>query len=94
MARSKLVSNANKLKKGLGQGHGENYRPFLTVRDVPSRGLSHRIKGYKSNRVPLVIWQYLNAKYELEKSGKFTKNFLLVAPGLIVYERLLDAYLG
>lgn len=42
----------------------------------------------------LLIWQYLNAKYELEKSGKFTKNFLLVAPGLIVYERLLDAYLG
>lgn len=42
----------------------------------------------------LLIWQYLNAKYETEKSGKFTKNFLLVAPGLIVYERLLDAYLG
>ncbi len=42
----------------------------------------------------LLIWQYLNAKYETEKSGKFTRNFLLVAPGLIVYERLLDAYLG
>jgi type III restriction enzyme len=42
----------------------------------------------------LLIWQYLNAKYETEKSGKFTKNFCLVAPGIIVYERLLDAYLG
>lgn len=42
----------------------------------------------------LLIWQYLSAKYETEKSGKFTKNFLLVAPGIIVYERLLDAYLG
>jgi len=42
----------------------------------------------------LIIWQYLNAKYEVEKSGKFTKNFCLVAPGIIVYERLLDAYLG
>lgn len=42
----------------------------------------------------LLLWQYLNAKYEAEKSGKFTKNFLLVAPGIIVYERLLDAYLG
>jgi len=42
----------------------------------------------------LLIWQYLNAKYEEEKSGRFSKNFLLVAPGLIVYERLLDAYLG
>lgn len=42
----------------------------------------------------LLVWQYLNAKYEETKSGKYTKNFLLVAPGLIVYERLLDAYLG
>lgn len=42
----------------------------------------------------LLIWQYLNAKYEEEPSGRFSKNFLLIAPGLIVYERLLDAYLG
>ena len=42
----------------------------------------------------LLIWQYLNAKNEKEKSGRFTKNFLMVAPGIIVYERLLDAYLG
>ena len=42
----------------------------------------------------LVLWQYLNAKYEENKTGMFSKNFLLVAPGLIVYERLLDSYLG
>jgi len=42
----------------------------------------------------LLIWQYLNAKYEETPSGDYSKNFLLVAPGLIVYERLLDAYLG
>lgn len=42
----------------------------------------------------LLIWQYLNAKHEEQASGRFSKNFLLVAPGLIVYERLLDAYLG
>lgn len=43
----------------------------------------------------LLIWQYLNAKFkEVETEVKFTKNFLLVAPGLIVYERLLDAFLG
>ncbi|NCA93625.1 MAG: restriction endonuclease subunit R [Sphingobacteriia bacterium] len=42
----------------------------------------------------LLIWQYLNAKFETEKSGRFTKHFLMVAPGIIVYERLLDAYLG
>ena len=42
----------------------------------------------------LLIWQYLNSKYEETPSGRYSKNFLLVAPGLIVYERLLDAYLG
>lgn len=42
----------------------------------------------------LLIWQYLNAREEEEQNGRFTKNFLLVAPGLIVYERLLDAYAG
>lgn len=42
----------------------------------------------------LLIWQYLNAKYEEQKSGLYTKNFLLIAPGLIVYERLLDALRG
>ncbi|MBR3319998.1 DEAD/DEAH box helicase family protein [Candidatus Saccharibacteria bacterium] len=40
----------------------------------------------------LMIWQYLNAKHGEE--GNYTKNFLVVAPGLIVYERLLDAFLG
>ncbi|WP_205703186.1 DEAD/DEAH box helicase family protein [Caproiciproducens sp. NJN-50] len=42
----------------------------------------------------LMIWQYLNAKHEDMPSDLYSKNFLLVAPGLIVYERLLDAYLG
>ena len=42
----------------------------------------------------LLLWQYLNAAQEEEPSGKFTRNFLLVAPGLIVYDRLLDAYFG
>lgn len=42
----------------------------------------------------ILIWQILNAKYEVERSGRFTRNFLLIAPGLIVYERLLDAFYG
>ena len=42
----------------------------------------------------LLIWQYLNAKTEEERSNRFSKNFLIVAPGIIVYERLLDAFLG
>ena len=42
----------------------------------------------------LLIWQYLNARHEEKPTGNYSTNFLLVAPGLIVYERLLDAYLG
>ena len=42
----------------------------------------------------LLIWHYLNAKHEDQKSGRYSKNFLLIAPGIIVYERLLDAFLG
>lgn len=42
----------------------------------------------------LLIWQYLNAKNEETTTGLYSKNFLFIAPGLIVYERLLDAYLG
>jgi type III restriction enzyme len=40
------------------------------------------------------IWQYLNATEENIKSGRYSKNFLFVAPGVIVYDRLLDSYLG
>lgn len=44
----------------------------------------------------LLIWQYLNAKYYEQAFApvKYTKNFLIIAPGLIVYERLLDAFKG
>ena len=42
----------------------------------------------------LLLWQMLNARHEDVKSGHFTKNFLIVAPGLIVYDRLLDAFCG
>ena len=42
----------------------------------------------------LLIWQMLNARHEDMKSGRYTKNFLIVAPGLIVYDRLLDAFCG
>ena len=41
----------------------------------------------------LLLWQMLNARHS-ETVGRFTKNFLIVAPGLIVYDRLLDAFCG
>ncbi|HUP60749.1 MAG TPA: DEAD/DEAH box helicase family protein [Thermoanaerobaculia bacterium] len=39
----------------------------------------------------LLVWQYLNSRRDGER---YSRNFLLVAPGLIVYDRLLDAFLG
>ncbi|MCL1826931.1 MAG: DEAD/DEAH box helicase family protein [Candidatus Cloacimonetes bacterium] len=47
----------------------------------------------------LLIWQYLNATatqtgYDSPLEQTYTNNFLLIAPGLIVYERLLGAFLG
>ncbi|GHG41695.1 hypothetical protein GCM10012320_04310 [Sinomonas cellulolyticus] len=41
----------------------------------------------------LLVWQYLNHR-EYPEDERFTSNFLLVAPGLIVYDRLLDSFLG
>ena len=42
----------------------------------------------------LLLWQLLNARHENAPSGRYTRNFLIVAPGLVVYDRLLDAYMG
>jgi hypothetical protein len=50
MPKRKTSSSTSKLKKGLGQGHGQDYKPFLHPREVPSRGLATRIKGWKTGR--------------------------------------------
>ena len=41
----------------------------------------------------LLLWQILNVKHT-EEASRFTQNFLIVAPGLVVYDRLLDAFKG
>ncbi|XPV76678.1 MAG: TnsA endonuclease N-terminal domain-containing protein [Desulfovibrio sp.] len=38
------------IKEGRGQDHGPNYKPWLTVRDIPSKGRSHRVFGYHTKR--------------------------------------------
>lgn len=40
-----------RIKKGLGQGYKENYKPWLTVQDVPSIGVVTRAKGRVVPRV-------------------------------------------
>ena len=45
----------------------------------------------------LLIWQLLNKTTALAEGmddPRFTRQFLIVAPGLIVYDRLLDAFCG
>lgn len=41
----------------------------------------------------LLVWQHLN-KLASSEDHRFSSNFLLVAPGLIVYDRLLDSFMG
>lgn len=41
----------------------------------------------------LLVWQYLNRLAD-PANPRFSSNFLLVAPGLIVYDRLLDSFMG
>lgn len=41
----------------------------------------------------LLVWQHLN-NLANPQDPRFSSNFLLVAPGLIVYERLLDSFQG
>jgi len=41
----------------------------------------------------LLVWQLLN-KTAQPSDARFTRQFLIVAPGLIVYDRLLDAFCG
>ena len=38
------------IKEGRGSGYGENYKPWLTIHDVPSKGGRSRIAGTKIKR--------------------------------------------
>lgn len=42
----------------------------------------------------ILLWQLLNARHEDTPTGRYTRHFAIVAPGLVVYDRLLDAYMG
>lgn len=51
MTSSTLDSRSLKwIKQGRGTGSGKDYQPWLTVRDLPSSGRSHRIWGFQTQR--------------------------------------------
>jgi hypothetical protein len=54
VSRYKKITAASFQKlvdEGRGQGYGKDYVPWLTVRDVPSQGLSTRTTGWKTERI-------------------------------------------
>lgn len=55
MGRSRFQSTpesiARRIAEGRGQGAGRNYLPWEEVQDFPSRGVSHRVLGLKTERV-------------------------------------------
>lgn len=51
MATTTLDSRSQRwIKEGRGAGTGKGYKPWLTVRDLPSEGRSHRVWGFQSQR--------------------------------------------
>ncbi|MCR8921963.1 MAG: TnsA endonuclease N-terminal domain-containing protein [Cellvibrionaceae bacterium] len=44
------AKNRRWIKSGRGQGAGSDYKPWLTVRDVASKGRSHRVFGHLTQR--------------------------------------------
>jgi len=51
LAKRKRVNNIdNMLKKGYGTGRGNEYKPWIKIQDVPSKGRVTRVKGIKSQR--------------------------------------------
>lgn len=51
MAKRKRSSTTEKkLKEGLGQGVGIDYKPWIKIQDIPSLGRSTRLKGIKISR--------------------------------------------
>ncbi len=55
MAKRRYGFDEDKLarfrKEGRGQGTGVNYKPWLTIQDVPSRGRTARPTGWKTGRL-------------------------------------------
>ncbi|TFB73644.1 restriction endonuclease subunit R [Cryobacterium flavum] len=67
-------------------GRPENRHPKYAAKMATGTGKTWVLNA-------LLIWQYLNHRDD-HADKRFTSNFLLVAPGLIVYDRLLDSFLG
>lgn len=68
MAKRKRGTSKEKIEKwikeGRGQGERENYKPWLKIQDVPSKGVVTRERGWKTDRIHHLMSQ-LEYKYFL-----------------------------
>ncbi|MGJ7487088.1 TnsA endonuclease N-terminal domain-containing protein [Variovorax sp. LT2P21] len=59
MAKRRYAMDEEKIarfhKEKRGEGEGAEYKPFLTIHDVPSHGLSSRVLGRKTGRLHHVL---------------------------------------
>jgi type III restriction enzyme len=77
----------SRLKEVYGDKHGH---PKYCLKMATGTGKTWVLQA-------LMIWQLLNKTAALAEGiddARFTRQFMVVAPGLIVYERLLDAFCG
>lgn len=98
MSKRKRTTNEktiiNRIKQGRGSGDLGNYKPWLFIQDVPSKGLATRIKGLKTGRV-----HHLLSKLELncflcldwsEKVFDIKEQFPLYLPETLAISKELN----
>ncbi len=51
------------LREGRGQGRGADYKPWLTVRDLSSRGESTRLRGWRSGKRLIHLFSRLERNF-------------------------------
>lgn len=66
------LQNQKLLRDGRGSGHGADYKPWLTVRDLSSQGRSHRVFGHKSQRTHHLLSDLELAVFLLLEWGRST----------------------
>lgn len=59
--KTNKITNKRRQKEGRGEGILGNYKPWINIQDIASKGLSTRIKGLKTGRV-----HHLLSQLELE----------------------------
>jgi hypothetical protein len=70
--RNRAISSTvieRRIQEGRGQGHGKEYKPWLTIRDIGSHGFSTRIPGWTTGRLHHFLSELeLNIYYLLDWS--------------------------